>query len=63
MKKNLVRMPTSKFARVVCKKCKNDQIIFLKAATVVKCTKCGEVIAEPTGGEAVVSAKVLEVFG
>jgi small subunit ribosomal protein S27e len=43
---------TSKFLRVKCKKCKNEQIIFERSASIVKCLVCGEVLAEPTGGKA-----------
>lgn len=47
----------------MCKKCRNEQVIYNKAATVVVCTNCGEELAKPTGGEVAVSAKVLEVLG
>jgi len=60
---NLVKMPTSKFARIMCRKCRNEQVIFTKIATVVVCQKCGEEIARPGGGEAIVHGKVLEIFG
>jgi len=36
----------------MCLKCRNQQIIFEKASTVVKCLNCGEIIAIPTGGKA-----------
>lgn len=63
-KVNLVTMPESRFLRVMCKKCKNDQqIVFNKTSTVVKCTKCGEELAVPTGGEALIEGKILEVLG
>ncbi|MEM5829601.1 MAG: 30S ribosomal protein S27e [Candidatus Aenigmatarchaeota archaeon] len=61
--KNLVTLPKSKFLRVLCFKCKNEQVIFSKASSLVKCLKCGEILAEPTGGEARVRGKVLERFG
>ena len=54
--------PTSKFIKVRCSKCKNEQIIFGKAATIVKCLVCGKVIAEPTGGKIRVKARILEVL-
>ena len=57
--KNPVEMPESKFVRVACKKCKNEQIIFSKCATEVKCTNCGELLAESTGGECFFKAKIL----
>ncbi|MEM5853075.1 MAG: 30S ribosomal protein S27e [Candidatus Aenigmatarchaeota archaeon] len=61
--KDLVVLPKSKFLRVLCLKCKNEQVIFNKASTVVKCLRCGEILAEPTGGEARIKGKVLERFG
>jgi len=54
--------PISKFLRVRCKKCKNEQIIFEKASTTVKCLVCKETIAEPTGGKAKINADILEVL-
>jgi len=58
--RDLIRMPKSKFYRVMCKKCKHDQIIYNKVATVVKCLSCGEELATPMGGEAFIKGKVLE---
>ncbi len=49
----------SEFIKVKCEKCKNEQIIFERPATVVKCLVCEEVLAEPTGGKAKIKAKVL----
>lgn len=54
--------PKSKFLKVKCKKCRNEQIIFSKAATVVKCLVCESVLAEPTGGLADVKTKIEEVM-
>ena len=53
---------TSKFIKARCPKCKNEQIIFGKAATRIKCLICGKVLAEPTGGKSKVKARVLEVL-
>jgi small subunit ribosomal protein S27e len=47
----------SKFLRVKCEKCKNEQVIFERAASVVKCLVCGEVLAKPTGGKAVIKSE------
>lgn len=47
----------SKFVKVKCESCKNEQIIFRKAASTVKCLVCGEILAEPTGGLAEIKAK------
>jgi len=48
----------SKFLKVKCK-CKNEQVIFEKAASIVRCLVCGEVLAEPTGGKARIKAKIV----
>jgi len=54
--------PKSKFIKVRCSKCKNEQIIFEKAATEVKCLVCDEVLARPTGGKAKLNTNVLEII-
>ncbi|MCF7798542.1 30S ribosomal protein S27e [Candidatus Woesearchaeota archaeon] len=54
--------PTSKFIKVRCPKCKNEQIVFGKSASEVKCLVCDKVLAEPTGGKTRVKARVLEVL-
>jgi small subunit ribosomal protein S27e len=64
MSGNIIQSPKSRFVHVMCKKCKNEQVIYNKAATVVKCTGCGIDIARPTGGEiSLVNAKYLEILG
>ncbi len=60
--RKLKREPESRFLKVRCNKCKNEQIIFGKAASVVHCLVCGKVLAEPTGGKANLKVRVLEVL-
>ena len=55
--------PTSKFIKVRCTKCKNEQIIFGKVSTLVECLVCNKPLAEPTGGKSRIKAKILEVLG
>ena len=57
-----VKEPTSKFVKVRCPKCKNEQIIFGKVSTAVNCLVCGKPLAEPTGGKTRLRARVLEVL-
>ena len=57
-----MRQPVSKFLRVVCSKCKNEQTIFNKPSAVVKCLVCSNELAVPTGGRARLKAKVLSVM-
>lgn len=58
----LIKEPESKFIKVRCPKCKNEQIIFGKSATVVKCLVCDRVLAESTGGKSKIKARILEVL-
>ncbi len=53
---------TSKFIKVRCPKCKNEQIIFGKASTEVHCLVCGNVLATPSGGKSNVKCNILEVL-
>lgn len=55
-------MPKGKFLRVSCRKCRNEQVVFSKASTVVKCLKCDAELVSPTGGEAEVKGKILQAL-
>ncbi|MBU3896853.1 MAG: 30S ribosomal protein S27e [Nanoarchaeota archaeon] len=55
-------LPTTKFLKVTCSKCKNEQIIFNKASLNVKCLVCGTILSESTGGKSKIKAKVLQVM-
>jgi small subunit ribosomal protein S27e len=57
-----IREPTSKFIKIRCPKCKNEQIMFGKASSEVICLVCGKILAEPTGGKSKVKARILEVL-
>lgn len=62
MSEHIVQSPRSRFVHVMCKKCKHEQVIYNKAANKVVCNNCGESLADSTGGEVFVKAKVLEVL-
>ncbi len=53
----------SKFVKVRCPKCKNEQIIFGKSANNIKCLVCDNEIAESTGGKTKIKARILEILG
>jgi len=61
--KDIIRKPRSKFLKVECFACGNQQIIFSHASTVVKCLACEATLAKPKGGKAEIKAKVLQVIG
>ncbi|MBN1377189.1 30S ribosomal protein S27e [Candidatus Woesearchaeota archaeon] len=54
--------PNSKFIKLRCPKCKNEQVIFGKSATKIKCLVCGKNLADSTGGKTLVKARVLEIL-
>ncbi|MEM7819722.1 MAG: 30S ribosomal protein S27e [Candidatus Aenigmatarchaeota archaeon] len=54
--------PESRFLKVSCTKCRNEQIIFDKAATTVNCLVCGNILAEPTGGKAKIKTRIVETL-
>lgn len=57
-----IKEPTSKFIKVRCPKCKNEQIIFGKASSEIKCLVCGKTLAECSGGKSRVKSRILEVL-
>ena len=58
----MVKEMSSKFMRVRCEKCNNEQIIFGKASTPVNCLVCNAAVSIPTGGKSKIEARVLEVL-
>jgi len=60
--KNRTKESTSKFIKIRCSKCKNEQIIFGKTSTKINCLVCQKEIAEPTGGKTKIKARVLEIL-
>ena len=57
-----IKESISKFIKVRCPKCKNEQIMFGKAASPVICLVCQKPLAEATGGKSKVKARILEVL-
>ncbi|MFW9945612.1 MAG: 30S ribosomal protein S27e [Candidatus Hermodarchaeota archaeon] len=60
--KELIPQPKSRFLRVKCLNCGNQQIIFGCAATDVECLVCGKTLLQSTGGKARILTKILEVL-
>ena len=59
---DLMPKPRSKFLRVKCPDCGNEQITFDSVATVVKCNVCDGVLAEPSGGKAKIRGEVINTL-
>jgi small subunit ribosomal protein S27e len=58
----LIPQPNSRFLRIKCLNCGNQQIIFGCSATDVECLVCGKTILQSTGGKARILTKILEVL-
>jgi small subunit ribosomal protein S27e len=56
------RKNRSRFVKVKCPDCENEQMVFEKASTVVTCVVCSRVLAVPAGGKAELNAEILEVL-
>ena len=59
---SIIKEPTSKFIKIRCPKCKNEQIVFGKPASKVNCLVCGSNVMDPTGGKGKIKAQILEVL-
>ena len=57
-----VPYPKTKFLKVKCTGCNNEQIIFDSAKIVVKCNVCEEDLAHPQGGKAKILGEIIEVL-
>ncbi|MEK6898812.1 MAG: 30S ribosomal protein S27e [Nanoarchaeota archaeon] len=55
-------MMKGKFIKIVCPRCKKNQIIFGKASTNVKCKSCNTLLVRTTGGKAKIRAAIKEVL-
>ena len=52
----------SKFIKVRCADCDNEQVVFDKASSPVSCHICGAKLATPAGGKAIIKGKILETI-
>ena len=55
-----MKKPDSKFIKVRCKDCENEQVLYDKASTSVSCHICGSTLAIPSGGKAKIKGEILE---
>ena len=60
--KVLIPQPRSRFVKIRCPDCGNEQVTFSHAAMVVRCLVCGRVLAQPTGGKARLAGHVVKAL-
>ncbi len=58
----LIPKPRSRFLKVKCNDCGNEQVMFGSASVRVTCQVCGKTLAEPTGGKARILTKIVSVL-
>ena len=58
--KDLVPRPKTKFLKVKCSGCGNEQIIFNAASSKVKCLVCNQILAESGASRINLKAKVVK---
>lgn len=56
------RETKSRFLKVKCEKCKNEQHIFSNASTKINCLVCNEPLAIPTGGKSKILVRSVEAL-
>ncbi|MFH1440211.1 MAG: 30S ribosomal protein S27e [Candidatus Woesearchaeota archaeon] len=57
-----LKEPSSRFIKIRCPKCKNEQITFGKSSIQVKCLVCNKPLVDSTGGKSRIRARILEVL-
>jgi len=63
-RKILIPEPKSRFIRVKCNVCGNEQTLFDRATFPVRCLVCGTVLVAPTGGKAkLINAEIVRILG
>lgn len=54
--------PRTKFLKVKCEGCGNEQIIFTAPASNAKCLKCDKELAKSTGSKLRLKSKVVSIL-
>ena len=53
-----IPLPSSRFHRLECDECNEEQVVYSHATTEVNCDQCGSPLAKPTGSKARLSGKI-----
>ncbi|RLG87555.1 MAG: 30S ribosomal protein S27e [Thermoprotei archaeon] len=62
-RKILIPEPKSRFVRVKCPNCGNEQVVFDHATFPVRCLVCGTLLMKPTGGKAKILGEIVKILG
>ncbi|BCU68552.1 30S ribosomal protein S27e [Sulfolobales archaeon HS-7] len=64
MKKSRIPIPEpkSKFLRIKCPNCSNEQVVFSHSSFQARCTACGTILIESRGGQAKILGEIVKVM-
>ncbi|MEM1610537.1 MAG: 30S ribosomal protein S27e [Sulfolobales archaeon] len=62
-RKILIPEPKSRFVRVRCPQCGNEQVIFDHATFPARCFICGTQLVKSTGGKAIIYGEIIKILG
>ncbi len=62
-RKILIPEPKSRFVRVKCPNCGNEQVVFDHATFPVRCLVCGTLLVKSTGGKAKILGEIVKILG
>jgi len=62
-RKILIPEPKSRFVRVKCPNCGNEQVVFDHATFPARCLVCGTLLVRPTGGKAESHGEIVKILG
>jgi small subunit ribosomal protein S27e len=62
-RKVLIPMPRSRFIKVRCPSCGNEQVVFDHATFPSRCLVCGTVLVVPSGGKAKILGEIVRILG
>lgn len=62
-RKILIPEPKSRFVRVKCPNCGNEQVVFDHATFPARCLVCGTQLVQPTGGKARILGEIIKILG
>jgi small subunit ribosomal protein S27e len=58
----LAPKPRSRYLKVQCSECNNEQIVFGSSTTTINCSVCGKQLLQTTGGKARILTKISDLL-
>lgn len=62
MIEELISRPKSVFLKIKCLKCGNEQIVFQRGSSIIRCKVCDEILIEPSGGKGKIKGEIIQTL-